>query len=463
MVIKRVFNHYLSVQPINEASMSNHPSTKVGLINLPDEHKFTLSSLDFTSYSVTDKYTFTQTGEVSGQALDEILFNLLNSSDEIETEEVSNLVSECKKHRVDLKSSRLLPVVSTMLIQSEINSISVQNTKKQLQANLNVWMAWCKYNNHIPFPASNKSIERFIESQSDEVKINTMKSYIWSIKKIHVSGGIPDPTSTRSIKRSLKAFQEHRVIFWKDSPKQASPMRSEYVTALYRHYEYSHKEHGLHCRDLLVLLLSYDTLLREAELARIDVSHIVDVGSSKAIKVTHTKTSRGVIEYRPISTLTIQVIDTYLALTNRDKTTNGPLLLGHYVNGLVSKRFALIVRSLNFNKRPSSRRHASWGKIDTTHYISTGTIYNIFIKASVILESMGLSDDSILLSGHSGRVGKAKDLKKAGVSNNDIMKAGGWKSLQMVVRYTEDEELTTNTIAKFNNEIADRILKCDVK
>lgn len=52
-------------------------------------------------------------------------------------------------------------------------------------------------------------------------------------------------------------------------------------------------------------------------------------------------------------------------------------------------------------------------------------------------------------SGHSGRVGLAAELSRAGASTHEIAAAGGWKSAGMVIRYTRRETARKGAVAKY--------------
>ena len=52
-------------------------------------------------------------------------------------------------------------------------------------------------------------------------------------------------------------------------------------------------------------------------------------------------------------------------------------------------------------------------------------------------------------SGHSGRVGLAAELSRAGASTHEIAAAGGWKSAGMVIRYTRKETAKRGAVAKY--------------
>ena len=52
-------------------------------------------------------------------------------------------------------------------------------------------------------------------------------------------------------------------------------------------------------------------------------------------------------------------------------------------------------------------------------------------------------------SGHSGRVGLAAELSRAGASTHEIAAAAGWKSAGMVIRYTRRETARRGAVAKY--------------
>ena len=52
-------------------------------------------------------------------------------------------------------------------------------------------------------------------------------------------------------------------------------------------------------------------------------------------------------------------------------------------------------------------------------------------------------------SGHSGRVGLAAELSRAGASTHEIAAAGGWQSAGMVIRYTRKETARRGAVARY--------------
>lgn len=441
------------LQSYNSASLLSARSNGT---NFNSENERALSAIDCSSYVVTYQFTFGQFNNVSIAALDQILFNMLNSTQEISSAEVGHLVQECQLNRLDLTTSKMLPIVSTMLIQAEIEGIVVKNTRDQVQANVSTFLNWCFKVGEIPFPASGNTFAKFVNESKDRVKPNTMKSYEWAIRKVHVSGGLPDPTKLRSSIAALKSYYNHRLDVWRDSVDQADPMRIEHIKDLFSHYAQTYKSNSLQCRNLLILLISYDTLLREAEIARIRVSDIVERDGVTTIAVNYTKTNRGArVEFRPISNLTISVLDLYLKQTSRHRDTISPLFLPHVRSGRPSAESIKMIQELGDIRKGRRRGKKGDDFIPPEYFITPKSIYRVFVKASEILDLFG---HQVALSGHSGRVGKAKDLNALEWTLQQIAQAGGWRDMKTLLGYIEDNTLTTREISQANNEFANEIV-----
>ena len=66
------------------------------------------------------------------------------------------------------------------------------------------------------------------------------------------------------------------------------------------------------------------------------------------------------------------------------------------------------------------------------------------VEAAAIAAGLGEG-----FSGHSGRVGLAAELSRAGASTHEIAAAGGWKSAGMVIRYTRRETARRGAVARY--------------
>ena len=72
-------------------------------------------------------------------------------------------------------------------------------------------------------------------------------------------------------------------------------------------------------------------------------------------------------------------------------------------------------------------------------YLSTTTVVRL-IKTTARKAGLPAADVAGF-SGHSMRVGAAQDLLRAGRDTSAIMRAGGWKSIEILSRYLEKAEL----------------------
>ena len=67
-------------------------------------------------------------------------------------------------------------------------------------------------------------------------------------------------------------------------------------------------------------------------------------------------------------------------------------------------------------------------------------------RGAAAARAAGLGDG---FSGHSGRVGLAAELSRAGASTHEIALAGGWRSASMVIRYTRRETARRGAVARY--------------
>ena len=72
------------------------------------------------------------------------------------------------------------------------------------------------------------------------------------------------------------------------------------------------------------------------------------------------------------------------------------------------------------------------------------------VEAAAIAAGLGSG-----FSGHSGRVGLAAELSRAGASTHEIAAAGGWQSAGMVIRYTRRETAKRGAVARYLEERQD--------
>lgn len=164
-------------------------------------------------------------------------------------------------------------------------------------------------------------------------------------------------------------------------------------------------------RDIALLNFCSNTLLRGSEIAQIEVADLQPAMEQCFVKRTKTdKTGQGT--YRHVSRETYALIDDWLTAAG---ISEGPVF-----------------------RRLSNRG----GKVQANgiSYKTVNRIYKAVLNRCDVI-------DAADYTAHSCRVGGAVDMRRAGLTDSDIMDSGGWQSL-VFYRYTAQTELRHSGAAK---------------
>lgn len=292
------------------------------------------------------------------------------------------------------------------------------NTLEQLKTNWGIFVNWCTNNEKNALPASPDILEEFIVEKEDELHRNSIKSYLWSISKMHRVTGCPDPTLDEMVKDRAQG------IFRKKAKRgeqinQASALRERHLDKLTSQLRYSNLL--LNRRNLAVLTIAYETMLRASELVSIRFRHItiLDDGSA-VIEIPITKTNHsGEPDVVKISVEAVEILYEYIDMANLSPETKDSFI---FVG--VTKHNNAIKPKLVEDKKTKGSDYRS---------LTTRTIENIFAEAWKVLNlhKLGIA----VFSGHSARVGACQDLLTEGYSILQVQQAGRWSSPAMVMRY----------------------------
>lgn len=158
---------------------------------------------------------------------------------------------------------------------------------------------------------------------------------------------------------------------------------------------------ALGLRNLTMLNVAFDSLLRASELAQVQWTHIDE--HLQTLLVPRSKSNRGErLDYRSLSKTTLSYLRKLKEAT--------PTSAKYVFNALVNTDDILV------NVTP----------------LSYQSVYHGLMGA---MEWGGLN--SALFSAHSTRVGAALSMREKGISLSAIAEAGGWRSLDMVRRYLQ--------------------------
>ena len=273
------------------------------------------------------------------------------------------------------------------------------STMRAYYSDVQIFVDWCVDSGLDAFPASVDTVCSFLEAQAPDRAASTIRRRLYAIRKAHRLLRLPDPTWDEDINLTLRRVRRAKLT----RPKQAKGMTRGYLETFLA----AQTDSAWGLRNKAMLALGYDLLIRRSELVAL---------------------MTGDIEFRADGTLQ--------ALIRRSKAD--PFGRGRIA--FTSKRTADLIRdwlnwrgpNIDFLFCPIYQANA------VNRDLSTTTVRRV-IKAAA--QRSGLCADEVeKFSGHSMRVGAAQDLLCAGHGTAAIMRAGGWKSLNVLTRYLEHAE-----------------------
>ncbi|WNY85612.1 tyrosine-type recombinase/integrase [Leclercia adecarboxylata] len=284
-----------------------------------------------------------------------------------------------------------------------------ERTLESLTGAWSRYVSWCgQYDDRSPLPADVADVEAYLTERAGSVHRNTLSVDRWAIGRVSRAAGCPDPTADERLKDTFAALVRNKVRS-DETIEQASALRELHLDQL---VELWRESPLLVCRrDLALLVVAYETMLRASEVARIRCSHIRTGSDGTAIlTIPITKTNHsGEPDKAPLSRQAMRLVLDYLAMCNRKLEGD------HYLFGKATK-----------HNKPAY----------ISGPLSVDTVENIFARAWEVLglETLGIPR----WSGHSARVGASQDLAAEGYNTLEIMQAGRWTSERMVIRYCRD-------------------------
>lgn len=284
------------------------------------------------------------------------------------------------------------------------------NTRRALAQGWELFSGWCSANGRDSLPASLETVECYLSHRAQDKHRNTLARDKWAIGLIHQAAGCPDPTGDHRLGDHFAALVRAKVEA-EETIEQAAAFREYHLDQLVALWRGSPRLQER--RDLALLTVAYESLLRASELGRIRFRHLAIQSDGAAIltipfsKANHS----GEPDKVALSPQAVSLLADYLALAGRSLVGDGDELLFGRV----------------------SRHNTAVG---STRPLSLTTLCEIFRGAWVALDLARLGIPPF--TGHSCRVGAAQDLSAAGANAIEIAKAGRWSNERMVLRYCRD-------------------------
>jgi site-specific recombinase XerD len=272
-------------------------------------------------------------------------------------------------------------------------------TLKSYEADVRTFVEWCKSRQINALPASAQSVCAFLEDQAPNLLPATVRRRAYAIRKVHRLLGLPDPTRDEDVSITLRRIRRAKF----NRPKQAKGMTREYLERCLA----VQPDNPWGLRGRAMLSLGYDLLTRRSELVALRTDDI---------------------EMRADGTLR--------AMIRRSKSD--PFGMGRI--GFSSRRSAKLVGEwLAWRGEGIDPLFCGIYQGKPINRALGTTKVKLLIKEAVA--AAGVPPQEVeAFSGHSLRVGAAQDLLCAGFDTAAIMRAGGWKSINVLGRYLEFAE-----------------------
>jgi site-specific recombinase XerD len=277
-----------------------------------------------------------------------------------------------------------------------------QQSERAWRCDLKTFGPWCAQRGLMALPAAPETVAEFLRSESQAGRaVSTIQRRAATIALVHRAAGLPDPNAAAAVKLALRAIVRERG----DDQRQARGLTQREADTITGRVETRGRLRDL--RDLAVMLVGRDLLARASELVSLTVEGITwaDNGSAQAA-----------LRRRKTSSETL------------------PCYLGVEAAGAL-KRWL------------------------TASCVASGPIFRAITKGGKVkCKAIGERDVTRIVkalagdaySAHSLRVGMAQDLVEKNLSLPAVMQAGGWRTAEMVARYTQRIDVERGAVAQYH-------------
>jgi integrase/recombinase XerD len=262
-----------------------------------------------------------------------------------------------------------------------------------------LFIEWCEKHAQQALPADVETVCAFLEDQAELLCPSSVRRRLYAIRKVHRLLRMPDPTWDEDITITLRRVRRAKL----NRPKQAKGMTRDYLELCLA----AQPDNPWGLRNRAMISLGYDLLTRRSELVALRSGDIElrDDGTLRAIIRRGKADPFGMGRIGFTSKRSAELVGEWLAWRG---DAIEPLFCGIYQG------------------KPINR------PLGTTKV-------KLIIKEAVAAAGLP-PEDVTAFSGHSLRVGAAQDLLCAGFDTAAIMRAGGWKSINVLGRYLEFAE-----------------------
>lgn len=270
-------------------------------------------------------------------------------------------------------------------------------TMRAYYSDVQAFVDWCETYNHKPFPADTPMVSQFIEDQGRELSTSTVRRRLYAIRKIHRLLRMADPTQDEDINLSLRRVKRSKF----SRPKQARGITAQDLEKFIS----TEPETPIGIRNKAMLALGYELLARRSELVAIQLEDLT-FRSDGTLKILIRRSKADPYGMGRVG---------YTSIATAQKITQWLKWRGNDIRWL----FCPIYKDQPIDRHLSD---TSVKRLIKNAALRTG------YPPTIAKE----------YTGHSLRVGAAQELLTRGFDTASIMRAGGWKSLNILSRYIEN-------------------------
>ena len=272
------------------------------------------------------------------------------------------------------------------------------NTLRSYFACFQSFEHWACERGYTPIPARPSLVAAYVQSLSPELSPATLRNRICAIRKVHALLRYDDPTGDELVNLAIRRARRSMT----SRPRQARGITPETLKKMIE----VQPDNVTGIRNAALLQLGYEILARRSELTALkldDVTCLAD-GTAKII-------------------------------IRRGKADPYGSGRSGYLSGQTVNQLQRWLQCRNLNS--DWLFQPVYKNVSIPRSISYSTVKRVILKS---LEA-SLVDDVGAYSSHSLRVGSAQELLRRGHSTSTIMRAGGWKSVNVLARYLEEAEI----------------------
>jgi site-specific recombinase XerD len=267
--------------------------------------------------------------------------------------------------------------------------------------------AWCQRDGLAPLPATAATVASYLRAESEAGRaLATVKRRAATVALAHRAAGFPDPCKSEAVRLTLRALTRSKGTQQKQAPA-LNQRDADRIAATVDAPEARAKD----VRDLALLLVGRDLMARASELVSITLEAVTfDEDGTATVMLHRSKTSTEALPYL-IGPEATEALHRWLEASG---ITSGPVFVG-------------LTKGSKLTGSPLTRRDV--GRV---------------LKALA-----GKARIEASFSSHSLRVGMAQDLVAENVETAAVMQAGGWRSPEMLTRYTRKLSAKRGAISRY--------------